>query len=171
MNIKIGICDKDHRYANKAVKWMKDADGHDIFETVVLKHMCSDTKPVLKLPRAVINPQVYNYIKLYWGNSNQEYTEDGIKMAKCYYVRDRDYDGQCYYLNCEEDVLYTFKNDIYNLECNVLRQEFKSGQYIPDERVLASVKRKLEQYNASTTAFSTAGTGNPVVLTVSGGNS
>lgn len=165
MNIKIGMCNKDHRVVNKAIEWFKDADGHDIFEWVVLKHGCSDTRPVLKLPRTAINPQEYNYIKLYWGDSNQE------RLAKCYYVESRDYDGQCYYLNCAEDVLYTFRNAIYNLECNVLRQEFKSGQYIPDERVLASVKRKLEQYNASTTAFTTAGTGNPVVLTVSGGNS
>lgn len=165
MNIKVAMCLYDHRYPNKPVEWLKDSDGDDVIETVRLKGVCNDRRPTIAVSIDHINPLHYNYVKLYWGESNDE------EMSRCYFVESRDFDGNICYLKLEEDDLYTFRNYINNLECNVIRQEFKGSSYIPDERILCSTKRRVDQYDFSVMPFSTTGTGNPVVLTVSGGNS
>ena len=165
MNIKVGICTDDHRKVNKVIEWLKDSEGDDVIERIYLKGLTNDMHPIIKVSIDHINPIEYNYVKLYWGESNVERT------AKCYYVEDRDFEGHICYLHLTEDVLYTFRSSILKLKCNVIRQEFKGSPYIPDDRILCSTKRQLNQYNSSATPFSTSGTGNPVVLTVSGGNS
>lgn len=56
---------------------------------------------------------------------------DGINTA--YYVTDIKFIGGLrVQLDCKEDVLYTYKDDIYNLQAVVLRQEKQYNTYLDD---------------------------------------
>lgn len=170
MKMKVAMYTGDHRNVNKSIDWIKDENGNDLFPNVRLKNGCNSTHPTIEISIDVIHPIQFNYIKLYWISETQKY-------SRCYFVESVTYEGKRAFLNCVEDFLYTFQNEILNLECNVIRQEHKYSSYIPDDRVLCSTKRQLEQLPRPSETdnrlapFSTGGTGNPVVLTVSGGNS
>lgn len=165
MRIKAGLCDKDCRYANKVIQWLHTDNGGDLYSASLIKDKCTDTHPIILVSINPVHPTEYNYVKIYWTGSEDEAT------AKCYYVENREYDGNLCYLHLSEDYLYTLKSYLLNLTVNVLRQEFKGSPYIPDDRVICSVKRRIDSYTTSASPFGTSGTGTPVVLTVSGGNS
>lgn len=171
MRVKVAMVDKDHRYVNKPIDYIK-VNGNDAFSGTLLKGTTDIERPVLILSINRVHPMAYNYVKMYWGASDWEpQAEDSEVWTRCYFVESYKVDGNIVYLQLQEDYAYTFRVWLLNLECNVIRQEFKGSPYIPDDRILCSTKRQLNQYNASSTPFVTSGTGNPVVLTVSGGNS
>lgn len=164
MQIKIGVFKGDVRNVSKIV-----GDGTDnwlhTYSGARIKEPCSLTHPTIILNLGTFDPINCNYLKLYWGTSAIE------DLARFYFIRNITYDGNLVILECEEDYLQTFKTYILQLRCTVIRQEFKYNPYIVDDRVLCEKRRNLKYQVFPNTHFSTTGTGNPVVLTVSGGNS
>lgn len=164
MLIKVGVFKGDCRNISKIVgdgteNWKHSYSGARI------KAPCSLTHPQIILNLNTFDPIDCNYAKLYWGTHAVE------ENARFYFIRNITYDGNIVILDCEEDYLQTFKESILQLECNVIRQEFKGNKYIIDDRVLCEKRRNLQPRQFPNSHFTTTGTGNPVVLTVTGGNS
>ena len=67
---------------------------------------------------------------------NYIYVQD---LGRYYYIRSRRYSKQCLFLECQVDVLMSFKNEIYNMTGIISRNERLYNLYLSDS--------KMEMYN------------------------
>ena len=155
MRCKVGTYKGDLRNISKVVEFNRDI-------AIKVKTPCSIINPSILLS---FNPLKENYFKIYWGDSTDE------TKSRYYYKVDTTCINQLYEVQLREDVLQTYKTEILNLRCNVLRQEYKYNRYMADDRVICERRRNVKYLTAPNLPFSTQGTGTPVVLTVSGGGS
>lgn len=162
MKVEVGVYTGDHRQVNKV--WTVK----HTYNNVNLKEATSVTKPVIRFNVSAYNLIGCNYACIYWNNDTKKY----------YFMHEPVFEGQLAYVEMEEDVLQTFASGILNLECNVIRQEFKYNPRLPDDKIICDARRQwipgyfaLPGSATPATPFATDGTGTPVVLTVSGGDS
>lgn len=158
MFLHIGYANRDKRYIEKNPKWAHKNVNVEIFSN------CSLTDPIFIVDSDTIE-----------STTNYCYCND---FARYYYIEDISIDGQIAYLKCHVDVLMSYQSNILSLKANIARCEQATANgkegYNPlyaDTKVLTTVKRRVHYYDCGSTPFSTTGTGQPVVLTVSGGAS
>lgn len=66
-------------------------------------------------------------------------------FSRYYYIIDIRYHNGISYLDLRVDVLMTYKDDIKNLECYVLRQENTYNNLLPDNNLIKQIRKQEEQ--------------------------
>lgn len=155
MKVDVGTYTGDHRVLNKV--W----EIQHSYLNVRLRGEVSLTKPVVFFNASTFDVTGCNYCKLHWHENN----------AKYYFIDNISFDGQIVILELTEDVLQTFSTEIGNLQGNIIRQENVYNKFLPDDRIICDARRQIRPFYFNQVPFSTTGIGNPVVLTVSGGDS
>lgn len=129
-----------------------------------------NVKANINYPCSYVDPVFIVASSLVESNTNYVWCDD---FNRYYFVNDIIQKGDIAEIHCHVDVLMSYAGQISNLKTNIARCE-QSGEYgynplFADEKILTTVKRRLHFYDCGTTPFSTTGSGQPVVLTVSGG--
>lgn len=66
-------------------------------------------------------------------------------FSRYYYITDISYHNGISYLYLRVDVLMTYKEEIKNLECLVIRQENTYNNNLPDNNLLKQIRKQEEQ--------------------------
>lgn len=131
-----------------------------------LREQCSVITPSIVIDereyKQVIQSQTYNYIDVI-DSSNEDIVSDLSKMntplIKCNYIYIDEFKRYYYVKNidcvCNNlyrfdlycDVLMSFNNDIRNLDCFVIRQEFNYNDMIPDKIMPSKLNPIIEYYD------------------------
>lgn len=105
MTIDVYTCSDDFRVMDKTLNFVQT------FAAVEIYGACSVSTPVLKLSNVGSQLPKFNYVYI-------------PSFGRYYHVTDIEADsGGMVYVHCSVDVRYTFRNDIRNCPCNVLRNE------------------------------------------------
>ena len=131
-----------------------------------LREECSIITPSIVIDereyKQVIQSQIYNYVDVI-DSSNEDVVSDLSKMdislinynyiyipdfKRYYYVKNIDcVCNNLYRFDLYCDVLMSFKDDIQNLECFVIRQEFNYNDMIPDKTMPSKLNPIIEYYD------------------------
>lgn len=124
----------------------------------------------INYPCSYVNPVFVVSSSLVESNTNYVWCDD---FNRYYYVNDIIQKGNIAELHCHVDVLMSYSQEILSLKANVARQEMPQHYNVNyvDEKIMATCKRRIHFYDCGSTPFITNGSGQPVVLTVSGGAS
>ena len=93
-------------------------------------------------------------------------------FGRYYFIVNKSFDnGGAIILHCRVDVLESFKTDIFNLRCNVIRQEQTGVTKIIDNQITFTPQKTLETIMCDKTAFNIRSTGSAYnyVICVAGG--
>ena len=112
----------DERYVNKKIAELGRTNNF------YFKDDTNITSPTFKVSDSNISEDC-NYI----------YVSD---VNRYYYIRNKIYSKQCIYLECEVDVLMSFKDAILKQKCIVRRNQYLFNTYQKDEKI------KLYEYDA-----------------------
>lgn len=151
MIIHIGTITDDKRKISKKFTIQKKINNAEIFSP------CSYLDPIFIVSSSLVE----SYTNYVWCDDFNRY----------YYVTDIVQKGDIAEIHCHVDVLMSYSQSILSLQANVARQEFTYNNKYIDDKIMATCKRRIHFYDCGTTPFATNGTGQPVVLTVSGGAS
>lgn len=151
MKLNIGYSSDDKRKINK--KFTKSHTN----VTANINYPCSYVDPIFIVDSSLLE-----------SNTNYVFCND---FNRYYYVNNIIQKGNIAEIHCHVDVLMSYADSIGSLKTNIARSEKIFNPYIADEKVISTVKRRVHFYDCGTTPFSTTGTGQPAVLTVSGGAS
>ena len=156
MELRAYTCTADNRVVDKG----KYLNLLGIYSGVMLKSNESIMNPTIILQvndtAEMENLAKCNYLWL-----------DSINTA--YYVTDIKFlGGLRVQLNCKEDVLYTYKDDIYKLSAVVMRQENVYNRYL-DDKIYKTYNYRRVQTKAFPNGFDKA---NPhyILITAGGGD-
>lgn len=113
-------------YVNKSDDRKVDKDLTVLGEyNVVFKDDENIINPIIKLTDSTISEDA-NYI----------YLSD---LHRYYYIRKKTYSRQCIYLECEVDVLYSYRNELRKMNAIISRNQRLYNLYLNDD--------KMEMYN------------------------
>lgn len=93
-------------------------------------------------------------------------------FGRYYFIVNKSFDnGGAIILHCRVDVLESFETDIFNLRCNVIRQEQTGVTKIIDNQITFTPQKTLETIMCDRTAFNIRSTGSAYnyVICVAGG--
>lgn len=119
MNVTLYINNSDERYIDKNITSLGS------YSSFYLKDDTNLTHPTLKLSDTSLSE-----------NANYLYIQE---LGRYYYIRDKRYSKQCIYLDCEVDVLMSFKTQIRDMNAIISRNTTLYNLYLNDD--------KMEIYN------------------------
>lgn len=148
--ISLGIITQDQRTVvkNFTASVTKQCDFYGEFDLY---------SPIVKIE---YDEKVFGYNYVYLPELNRYYFITSIKGEP----------GTILYLQLREDVLMTFKNQILSLNCEVVRSSTSQAKFLNDNQMPIKADLQIQNYEFSSTPFSTADTiGGNYLLTVIGG--
>jgi len=120
-----------------------------------------NTNCILKDDTNIKNPTIIISNLTDLKNCNYVYIEE---FNRFYYINNITFSQQRYYIECNCDVLMSFRKDILNLKCIIKRQEKKYNLYLNDEKYKA-----FEYSRIKTIEFPNGFTKQSFCLAIAGG--
>ena len=137
-------------------------DSKDMKKTVDATTKITDLTAKIKEDTTVEKPILEITYNAQYIDANYIYVDD---WKRYYFITNRKVGAQRIYLECEVDVLFSFKDGILDLTCVVARQENNSQLYLPDGMFRALTKRIVSTPYKFDTKFDK---GQSIVLTTGG---